>query len=130
MQPSEDFIREFLHARCVEEQRAFKSRTPFLEKYYGEEYLSNRTTKKLEMLQSEKIVDVTNSDSESVVTTVHTNPFYEGEKQIHWRRYHLMPTDNGWLVQFTENQCQFCWGLGDSSCPICKGNHWCRTIPE
>jgi hypothetical protein len=129
MQSVEEFMREYLQACCVEEQRRFASRTPFLEKYYSEEYLSNRSTLLLQMLQSETIICVSNLNSEVVVSTSHKNPFYPDDKQKYHRRYHLMPSDNGWLIQFTEIECQFCWGLGDSSCPTCQGKHWRRTIP-
>ena len=60
VQSVEQFMREFLHSRCVEEERQFANRTLFLEKYYSEEYRSNRSTYRLGMLQSEEIVKVTN----------------------------------------------------------------------
>jgi hypothetical protein len=130
MQSIEEFMREFLHSRCVEEQRQFASRTPFLAKYYGEEYRSNRSTYRLGMLQSEEIVSVTNLNSESVVVTVYRNPLYKPDNQMFRQRYHLMPSDNSWLIQFVEYECPLCSGLGDSSCTVCKGKHWCKTVPE
>ncbi len=125
-QSIEEFMREFFHARITDEQRYQAIRAPFRKKYYADECRTDGRSRTLEMLQSEEIVSVERSNSEATAITVHRNPFYKPDAQMHRRRYHLKPAGDGWLIQFVEAECPFCHGLGDETCMYCKGKHWRR----
>jgi hypothetical protein len=126
MRPVEDFMHEFFHARTVEEQREMASRAPFRQKYFADECQADSRSHKLAMIQSEEVVDLTQSDSEAVVITVYKNPFYKPSNQMKRKRYHLKPAGDSWLIQFVETECPFCHGVGDENCRFCKGKHWRR----
>jgi len=124
MQPIEDFFREFFLARIADEERYQVSREEYRRRFFTSDCSWDSHERVLEMLQSEKISSVENSDSEVSVITVRTNSFYPADSQLHKYRYHLKASANTWLISHVEIECPACGGRGDESCVFCKGKHW------
>jgi hypothetical protein len=124
MQPIQDFMRDFFCARISEEQRHQASRAPYRQKFFTHDCQWDSRAGTLEMLQSEEVVSIANSDLESTVISAHAKPFYPADSRMHRFRYHLKAISDSWLISHVEIECLSCGGRGDENCLFCKGKHW------
>ena len=125
MQSVHDFMGEFLRARVIEEEALQSARLPFRKKFFSPDCQWDSRSRSLEKLRSEKVSSVEFSPTGPVATTSYRNPFSKRNSgTVLFMRYHLMAKDDGWIIRVAEMGCVACEGVGDATCPACKGRHW------
>ena len=129
MQKVEDFMYGLFLARIAEEKHILASRAPYRQKYFATDCQWDSRVGTLEMIETEAIVGVEESDLEVTVITAYKIPFIVTGVQTHRRRYHLKAVAERWLIQRVEKECPACRGQGDENCLYCKGRHWLGTGP-
>lgn len=129
MKTAKEFMSEFFRARMVEEKRHQASRLPFRSKYFAEDCRYDSHAGALKRMESERITNVSETDSGCMVDTEQTLCYSGGTKTMRLR-YHLQLMSDGWLIRTVHTACFVCGGLGDSTCPYCKGKQWLGTGHE
>jgi hypothetical protein len=124
MQQVEAFIKELFSARIAEEKTVLANRAGYRRKFFCPDCRCDSRSGTLQMIETEVIVSIEESDSEAAVVTEHEVPFYASGVQTHRRRYHLKAAGDSWLISDVEMQCVYCHGEGDEGCMGCKGKHW------
>jgi hypothetical protein len=123
---AEEFMRDFLRARIVEEQRYQASRLPFRSKFFADDCWYDSRADTIRRMESEKIVSIEQGTSDSTVITEQVIYKLGGIKTMRFR-YHLQTVNEDWVIRDVLIACLMCGGGGDSSCPYCKGKHWVDT---
>ena len=123
MQSIEEFMRQYLDERITEERREQASRAPFRRKFHTDDCRWDSRAGTLEMIQSERILNVSNSGATAeVITTRDCSRLING---VHQLRYHLQRGGEGWLIQSVDLWCHACHGVrGQESCIFCHGTGW------
>lgn len=123
MRPVEDFMREFLRARIIEEQRYQANRAPYRRKFFHDDCVYDSHAHTLSRMESEEVESVDTKESDAHVVTTQTVCYSGGTKTMRLR-YHLQPQNDNWLIREVQTACFVCDGLGDENCPNCKGKQW------
>lgn len=122
MQPAEDFMRQYFDERIGEEKREQTSRAPFRRKFHTDDCFWDSRAGTLEMIQTEKVLAVSASDTTAeVITTRHSPPRPDS---VHQLRYHLRASQGGWLIRAVEVWCHSCRGEAKADCMFCHGTGW------
>jgi hypothetical protein len=124
MQSADQFMREFFAASDEQEKREIASRAPFRSRFFAPGCKWDSRPRRLEIIQSETVVNVDASNSNAVVITSSNSPFSNDSNQSFQKRYRLKAVGDTWVIQSVEIQCFSCDGKGDESCHSCHGTHW------
>ena len=124
MQPIKEFIRDLFSASLAEEKKMLASRSPYRQKFFSSDCRWDSRAGALEMIETERIVGIDESDLEARVITAYDVTFYASGVKTCRRRYHLKAIGDNWLIWLVENECPACNGQGNQSCIYCKGKHW------
>jgi hypothetical protein len=116
-------MHDFFRSRIIEEQRFQASRLPFRKKFFADECRFDSHADTLQRMESEKIVNVDEGETESKVVT-EQNFHYLGHKKTIRLRYHLRAMSDDWLIQKVQTACFVCGGRRDANCPCCRGKQW------
>jgi hypothetical protein len=121
-QSVEEFMRQYFDELIVEEKREQANRAPFYHKFHTSDCRWNSRAGTLEMIQSEKVLTVSNSDTTAEVVTTRETSHPES---VHQLRYHLMRNLDSWLIRSVDIWCAMCRGVrGTESCMLCHGTGW------
>jgi len=120
MKAIKDFMRELFDARIAEERTILANRAPYREKFFVADCLWDSRRFTLEMIESEKIVSIDDSDAQPVVITEYACSV----SPLSRRRYSLRSESNSFLISSVEAECPLCHGHGDENCVACKGKKW------
>jgi hypothetical protein len=123
MQSVEEFMRQYFDERIAEEKREQVSRAPFRRRFHADDCFWDSRAGTLEMIQSERVVKMSNSDAIAEVITERESPSIANS--LHQLRYHLQASSGGWLIRKVDVWCHSCHGkTGNDSCFICHGTGW------
>jgi hypothetical protein len=123
MQSVEDFMRQYFEERIAEEKREQASRAPFRRKFHTEDCRWDSRAGTLEMIETEKVLKVTESDMVAEVITARSSPNLPDS--LHQLRYQLQGSPDGWLIRLVDLGCSLCKGeIGNTSCFFCHGTGW------
>ena len=122
MQSVEKFMRQYFDERIAEEKREQASRAPFRRKFHTDDCFFDSRAGTLEMIQSEKVLKVSASDSTADVITTRHSPTLSDS--VHQLRYHLQSGQDGWLIQSVDVWCHSCRGEAKDDCIFCHGTGW------
>ena len=92
MQSAEDFMKSFFLARTAEVQSELEARKQFRNKFFAEGCAWDSRRRSVERSESERIVEVSSSDTTAEVITREIDPFPR-------LRYHLERVRDSWLIQ-------------------------------
>ncbi|MFQ3168049.1 MAG: hypothetical protein ACI8QI_000586 [Limisphaerales bacterium] len=118
---------EYLLARAADEKQHLASRAGYRRKYFTDDCFFDSRKFTLEMIESEKVVDIEQSVQEAKVITTYS-VHIKGTTLTNRQRYHLKPLEESWLIEKAEMACLNCKGR-DNDCVICKGKRWIHIIP-
>ena len=124
MRNLEEFMRQLFQTRIAEEKKILSDREPYRKNFFTPDCFWDSRRFTLEMIESERIVSVEDSDSKPKVVTEFTVSFSSNSARTTRQRYHLKIEANRFLICAVETLCPYCHGHGDESCLVCKGKHW------
>jgi hypothetical protein len=109
-----DFFRE----RTTALKRQLEIHRVYWRRFYDDkcDHFSRRGT--VERSEAEEVLDVTPMETEMLVITT-------GDHPNHRSRYHVIPSDESWLIQEADTECLHCRTSGPSDdCVECGGTGW------
>ena len=126
MQSVEEFMRRYLEEHIAEEKRDRASHAPFRQKFYADDCYWDSRVGTLELLQSEKVVSISGSDTKVEVRT--TRELFDRPGDFYHLRYDLKRRGDDWLISEVRTKCCACSGEpGNESCLGCHGTGWTNT---
>ena len=124
MQSPREFIQQYFEERVVEEKREQASRAPFRQKFHTDDCRWDSRAGTLEMIQSEKILSLSSSDTTAEVITSREAPSRPIDG-LHQLRYNLQRTGDRWLIKSVDVWCYSCHGVAShTDCIFCQGTGW------
>jgi hypothetical protein len=122
MQSVEEFMAGYLRERIAIEVRELELLAPFRRRFFASACRWDSRAGTLDLIKSERVFHVSNSDNKSEVVTTSRDPRNGKEVRL---RYHLRRERLNWLIEAVEWECLSCFGeRGETSCPICGGAGW------
>ena len=126
MQSVEEFMRQYLNERLVDEKREQASRAPFRRKFHMDDCRWDSRAGQLEMMHTERVLSISPSATKADVVTTREFPTIPGS--VHQLRYHLESHNDSWLIREVDVWCLACHGeAGNSGCRFCHGTGWRST---
>jgi len=123
MKSVEEFMRHYFDEQVIEEKREQVSRAPFRRKFYADGCYFDSRAGSVELIQSEKVLMVSSSETKAEVITARESPFIPNS--LHQLRYHLQVNDDGWQIREVDMWCPACHGeKGKDNCIFCHGTGW------
>ena len=120
------FMAQYFQDRTDLIVQEIERRSPHRQKYFGSDCVWDSRRGTVESSQAEKILEVSESDGETLVVTSGTSQ----DSIAFPLRYHLRPNGESWLIFQVEFRCPGCHGTGKSaigdsgSCQFCGGRGW------
>jgi hypothetical protein len=126
MESVEEFMRRYIAEHIVEEKRQQASHAPFREKFLAADCDYGSRLGMLEMFQSEKIQNISSSNTKAEVITTREVALQPGD--FYDLRYLLQAKGDTWLICEVDVRCCSCnEETGKDSCPACHGTGWRNT---
>ena len=116
----DQFMARYFEDRTKLKQAEIEMQLPHRRSYFASDCQWDSRTGVVESSRAERIVGVSQTNDETLVTTtgLHTFPL----------RYHLRATGDSWLIHQVQFQCPGCHGRGTAyhggDCLICGGKGW------
>jgi len=119
----EQFIAGHFRERTATWKKQHETHGEYARRYFSPEFDWTRFLPSFRASSSEKILNVSQVDSEVRVFTTGLN-YSEGLKA--WRmRYRLRPTETNWLILEVDSECVLCCHMGwNPDCIMCGGTIW------
>lgn len=116
-----DFIQIYLRENRQRADLYFQERTPFLRKFFSEDYVKALEDAYTERQNNPEMFESAESfDAVAKVITIEKRA-----KRQHRYRYHLRVAEDSWQIYVKENECFLCRGIsGNSSRRHCGGIGW------
>ena|ERR1039457_2543619 len=125
MQSAKEFMHLYLAECIVEEKHLQASHAAFRRKFYTNDCIWSSRPGALELLQSEKVESILDSEETEVITT---RRLPDGPESLYTLRYLLRVRNGDWMICEVDVECCSCAGKpGNAACRHCHGTGWRNT---